>query len=454
MIGRRSLSLAIVVALLLAATALALRVLRTSSISGSDGFGSGTQLLPLLFAAAGLCVAGLLRERGPAGAWLAAVGVAGITALEILGAVRARQLVGDQQAWPLLVLIADLALLGAAAIAGGYAIRADLLGRIRGLWQFIVVAGLAVVAMTGVWSAVQELGSIGVLADPNATELPPLRISGRLAAGYVAVMALAGIWGDLRGPLRRARARSATARDLPRAVVDELLPSAAAAQRRGRDEERARLAADLHALVLPDLRRAAQAAEASDVATAGDRPRPVAPDLRQAVEGVERLMHQRQSIVLEEYGVVAALEWLAERTEQRGGLVVEIELDGADVGTPAAIPPAIARAAFRVALLAVDNVVRHARASRALIRLDVDAGRGRLAVVDDGVGIEDAVRGRGGRGVIDMRAAAAEVGAKLKVERRPGGTAVELTWATLAPTAGQHATRAADLPARPQPPGA
>jgi signal transduction histidine kinase len=159
-------------------------------------------------------------------------------------------------------------------------------------------------------------------------------------------------------------------------------------------------------------------------------------------------MHQRQSIVLEEYGLVAALEWLAEQAQERGGLVVDIELDGADVGNAAAIPPPIGRAAFRVALLALDNVVRHAAASRALIRLDIDGGRGRLAVIDDGRGIEDATAPLAGRGLIDMRTAANEVHAVFAVERGDRGTAIEMAWATPGLTAEDPASTSADITAR------
>ena len=471
--GRRSLAVAVIVALLLATAALAFRLLRDGP-GGSPAGGSGTEFLPILFAAAGLCAAGLLRHRAPAGAWLASVAVAGIATLEILGAVRARQVTMEHQAWPSLVFIAEAALLAAAAIAAGYALarRGDREEAARApawrrrWWPLIVYGGLAVVAVTGAWSTVQEANATGVALDPASADLPPLRISARMATGYVAVMALAGIWLDLRGPLGRARAKSASAAEFPRALADELLPNAAAARRHGRDEERARLAADLHALVLPDLRRAAQTVEAAETAETANaaeagweasastvHAHPVAADLRQAVEGVERLMHERQSIVLEEYGLVAGLEWLAERTQRRSNLIVDIELDGADAGAPGAVDLPVARAAFRVALLALDNVVRHAGAARAVIRLELEAGRGRMTVADDGRGIEDARVPRGGRGLVDMRSAAAEVGARFTVERRDRGTAVDVAWDRRPGTAEDSATLVEDSTDRSAAPG-
>jgi signal transduction histidine kinase len=194
-------------------------------------------------------------------------------------------------------------------------------------------------------------------------------------------------------------------------------------RRQGVEHERARLAAELHARVLPDLRRAAEAAEATG--TASD---PLAVGLRHAVEDVEELMHGRQSVVLEEYGLVAALEWLAERTQQRRPLVVDLELDGASVDDRGAVTKPIAQAAFRIAQLAIDNVVRHASATRVVLHLTVDAARFELVIEDDGTGIEPGrERGsRAGRGLHDMRAAAAEIGATLRLERREPGTLIDL----------------------------
>lgn len=443
--GRRALPIALVAALMLAAAALALRVLDDAVWGSEVADRPASDLLPPLFAAAGLCTAGLLRHRAPAAAWLATVSVGGLGALEILGSVRSQLPIATPAAGPWLVLVAEAGLIAAAGIAAAYAVRISDVPRTRWSvpWRLIVLGSLAAVTVTTGWTAAEAFmqPDRDLFATPSPGELPPWRISARLAAGFLVVAALAGAWRDFSVPLRRARARSDGIRQLPRAIADEVLPNATAARRHGRDEERARIAADLHALVLPELRRAARAAEDAEA-------RPVASDLRNALEGVERLMHQRQSIVLEEYGLVAALEWLAEQAQQRGGLVVDIELDGADVGNAAAVPPSIGRAAFRVALLALDNVVRHAGASRALIRLDIEGGRGRLAVVDDGRGIEDAAAPLAGRGLIDMRSAANEVRASFAVERGDRGTAVEMAWVAAHHAAEDPASKAADITAR------
>src|SRR6267154_423149 len=71
---------------------------------------------------------------------------------------------------------------------------------------------------------------------------------------------------------------------------------------------------------------------------------------------LERLMADRWPVVLEAFGLVEALEDLAERTEADGTVEVGLEVQGA-AGRPR---PEIERAAWRVAQLAIDNAVRHA----------------------------------------------------------------------------------------------
>jgi signal transduction histidine kinase len=193
-----------------------------------------------------------------------------------------------------------------------------------------------------------------------------------------------------------------------RLFADELLPGRGAGRREIAETERARLAADLHALVLPDLRRAAAQLEADGA------PEAMQLELRRALEDVEQLMHQRQSIVLEQFGLVAALEWLAERTEERSPLRVELEMDDDIPDGPNAVDPTIARAAFRIALLALDNVVRHADATTATLQLAFEGNALTLVISDDGQ-IAASSGSPTGRGLSDMRAEASSTGGSIEI---------------------------------------
>ena len=288
-------ALAIAAVLATSVTAVAVVLRGVDLLSGSSGTDrSSSDLVPLLFAIAALCSAGLLRVRSRTWAWVALVVAAGLAALEVVGVVRGWQALASPGAWPWLVVVAEAALLAASSVAAIYMTdpRPGQAAAWRLVRRIVVVPAFAALVVVAGWAVV---GSFSAAAPPTAG-IDPLRLSGRLCAAFVAVSALAGGLRDLLGPVRRARRRATTLRELPRALGDELLPTAAAMRRRGREAEQARLAADLHALVLPDLRRAAAAAEAS-----GSGGATVAAGLRDVVDDVERLIHVRQSIVLEEY---------------------------------------------------------------------------------------------------------------------------------------------------------
>lgn len=379
----------------------------------------GGRLFTALVAAAFADAAFLARHRSPAVAWFAAVTSTSIAAVEIVGALRAMDLVLDAGstaaalalAVGALVAAAGLAMLDAARPRDRAATRLD-----RALVTMVAL-GFAGVVVAAAWTLIGGSAPEPASAALGADDLAPVRVTGRLALAVVGLGLLVGLFRDagpgvVRGWERwRVTPREASKRSLVAHLADELVPSREAGRTQAREDERAKLAADLHALVLPDLRRAAAASS-----TAG---------VHRALEDVERLMHGRQSLVLEEFGLVAALEWLAERTEQGGGLEVEVRLDGERVDQPDAVRRDIARAAFRIALLAIDNVERHARATRATIGLRVDPTLVELRIEDDGHGAADWTSA-GGRGLADMRAEAAATGGTLRVNTEP--TRIEAVW--------------------------
>ena len=422
-------AIAIVLAATLVAVGLALRLLDVLPEEGP----LPDRLVPMLLALAGVCVAGLTIGRAAAVAWLSTVLAGGIAAIEILGIVRAWQPLAGAGWWPWLAALAISSLVSATAIACAYA-AAPRPGRegVRMAVRVLVVAGLLAVAISAAWT-ILTAATPAPVASP--VDLWPIRATSRIALALIVGFGLVGALRDVDGPIGRSRSRLATASasggraDLAaflRLLGDELVPAAGASRRHGAEEERARLAADLHAFVLPDLRRAAAAADA-----ATDLPEPLAVGLRNLLGDVEGLMHARQSIVLDEFGLVAALEWLAERTEERSSVRVEIELGEGDVESEVGslIPKPVQRAAFRIALLALDNVVRHADGSQASVRLRTDGGRLRLDISDDGPGIEGSTpRPDPGRGLVDMRAEAAAAGAALTIAASDRGTQIELQW--------------------------
>ncbi|MCX4781703.1 sensor histidine kinase [Streptomyces sp. NBC_01264] len=87
------------------------------------------------------------------------------------------------------------------------------------------------------------------------------------------------------------------------------------------------------------------------------------------------------SEILDSQGIAVALRYLAERTAQRSGLDVRVECEIATAG-------AADRMLHRTAVELLNNVVKHARATVAQIRLSSPKeGWARLEVSDDGIGI-------------------------------------------------------------------
>ncbi len=386
-------------------------------------------------------------------AWLGAASAAGIAAVEIVAVTRASQPLVAPDTAATLTALSAATLVSAVCLTGAYAARRREPRGWAWIERVVAIGSVLAVAASAVTAAVAIAAGppSAAVAEPLDPGLAPIRLAARVSLGLIAGGILVGMARDFAGPVGRALDRrrdiggaaSTTRPGFLSLLGDELLVGRSGERRRAAESERARLAADLHALVLPELRRAAAAASSPDT------PDAVAAGVRRSLEGVEQLMHERQSIVLEEFGLVAALEWLAERTQERDPLRVELELDGDRVDDRAALPADVARVAFRVALLALDNVVRHAGAKLATIRVSISRGTLRMSITDDGRGT-DAVDARGGRGLVDMRTDAAAVGARLSVERLGDGTRIELAWSATH-DAGSPAADQEDVTARSDP---
>jgi signal transduction histidine kinase len=104
---------------------------------------------------------------------------------------------------------------------------------------------------------------------------------------------------------------------------------------------------------------------------------------------------------------------------QAGGLEVEVDRDALPPGLPAEVQ----LAAFRIVQESLTNVSRHARATRAAVRLHGDGSRLTVEVEDDGS--SDVSAGRvaspAGMGISGMRRRAEALGGTLDAGPRAGG---------------------------------
>lgn len=189
-------------------------------------------------------------------------------------------------------------------------------------------------------------------------------------------------------------------------------------------EERRRLRRDLHDGLGPQLAAVALGLSTAERALAradADRAAALLDGARSQLEGgvaeVRRLVHGLRPPALDDLGLLDALRTTGPATG--GDLAVAVEGTGDLTGLPAAVEVA----AYRIAQEALTNVVRHAGASRATVRLHAGDGALRVEVVDDGCGVP--AQRTAGVGTASMRERAEELGGTCVVERgADGGTRV------------------------------
>ncbi|HEY3110754.1 MAG TPA: GAF domain-containing sensor histidine kinase [Chloroflexota bacterium] len=224
---------------------------------------------------------------------------------------------------------------------------------------------------------------------------------------------------------------------LAEAIGDELgiaiqnLRLAAQARDDAAAAERARLARELHddtAQQLVAIARQLDLLGASDDSAVVEQVDRIHELVDGALRNVRRISRDLRPAVLEDLGLVAALEAIVADAQRRGGPAVELAVGGPSRPLPARTELAL----YRIAHQALANSLAHATASRVAIELRFDPEAVTLAVRDDGRGfamptnLAELEKG-GGLGVVGMRERANEVGGRLEIETAPGvGTLVRV----------------------------
>jgi signal transduction histidine kinase len=147
-----------------------------------------------------------------------------------------------------------------------------------------------------------------------------------------------------------------------------------------------------------------------------------------AMDSTRRIIRDLRPMLLEELGIVAALEALAKQTNQRHGIECSVDLVPT-VDLVLQHQPSVATCLFRAAQEALNNVVRHAKASKVDISLNQSAG-GQLVlrVRDNGIGlINTEARKPGSFGLLGMRERVRALDGAINIHGAPGsGTTVEV----------------------------
>ena len=188
-----------------------------------------------------------------------------------------------------------------------------------------------------------------------------------------------------------------------------------------REEERRRIRRDLHDGLGPTLAamqlqlKAVQRLLPDNPGAASDIVVDLLADARTTAADVRRLVYDLRPPRLDELGLVGALrnQWTVPTAP---ALVIDV-----DPGLPE-LPAAVEVAIYRIATEALQNVVKHAGATKACVVLEGDGERVRLSVSDDGRGLPEPLIA--GVGLTAMRERAEELGGTVDVARQGDWTTV------------------------------
>jgi signal transduction histidine kinase len=202
----------------------------------------------------------------------------------------------------------------------------------------------------------------------------------------------------------------------------------AQAERAAAQEERRRLAQDIHDSVTQSIFSMIYTTQAArqtigDDGEAGHALRELEGMARQALKDLRLLLYQLRSPLLQYEGLVSALRYRLDAVETRAGVKAqliapaEVELSGE-----------IEEGAYRIAIEALNNSLKHARATEVTVKIVQEGDMLTLSVSDDGIGFDESQMAHsGGLGLAGMQERAARIGGSVAVNSaRNSGTSVVL----------------------------
>ena len=141
-----------------------------------------------------------------------------------------------------------------------------------------------------------------------------------------------------------------------------------------------------------------------------------------SLDELQRLMHDLRPSVLDDLGLVSAIQWYAERRLGAKGIAVRCEVSTGELQLPYELETALFRAVQEV----LTNVERHAGAEQVLIQLSAQDGRFTVEVEDDGCGfdlasVKPSPADMRGLGLLGIRERVELVGGTVAIDSSPGG---------------------------------
>jgi PAS domain S-box-containing protein len=133
--------------------------------------------------------------------------------------------------------------------------------------------------------------------------------------------------------------------------------------------------------------------------------------LDETILTVRRIATDLRPSILDDLGLIAAIEWQSQEFEKRAGILTVFQSTIPEMD----FPPDMAIGMFRICQESLTNVARHAAASRVSITLDPVDGGVCMAISDDGKGLDPQRADRKTLGLIGMKERALMMGGRLEL---------------------------------------
>jgi len=196
---------------------------------------------------------------------------------------------------------------------------------------------------------------------------------------------------------------------------------------RAQEEERKRIARDLHDDVSPHIIILMQkldnltSAQRLKLSTVRENLKELHDEASKALEALRATAQGLRPRVIDDLGLVAALEWIAEELEKDRGIRAKVVI----INMEREFPPETRIVLFRIAQEALNNIRKHAQASLVTIRVDGGDNHIKMIIADNGQGFNvpgkiDGMVSAGRLGLMGMYERACLLNGSLQIKSAPG----------------------------------
>ena len=196
-----------------------------------------------------------------------------------------------------------------------------------------------------------------------------------------------------------------------------------------REEERTRVAREIHdelgqALTALKLDLSWVRQKTRGASEVRERMQAMIAHVDDTIERVRRIASELRPSILDDLGLIPAIEWQVAQFRKRTGIRTQVSAD-ADALT---LPPEASAAVFRLVQEALTNIIRHANATKVLIKLNLIKDALRISIADNGQGMTRAQEtDLKSLGIMGMKERIARLGGEFNIFSEPDkGTRLDI----------------------------